>query len=188
MQSEIWVSMTISKNRLNKKSDRCGNCFIEKRTSNKLSKLIFGISMLATSAAMTPLMHYVSAADIVCTSSLCKGTPQNDNLTATCINSLNGTTVEANDGDDTVNGSACNDNIFGNKGNDAIIGNGGADIMTGGSDVIDASQNDNATDILRGSSGNDTFKCFTHLLDHAVDYKVGKDSIIGDCGLSAPGK
>ncbi len=47
-------------------------------------------------------MHYVSAADIVCRSSLCKGTPQNDNLTATCINSLNGTTVEANDGDDTL--------------------------------------------------------------------------------------
>ena len=78
--------------------------------------------------------------------------------------------MQGNDGDDIVNGSACNDNIFGNKGND----------------VIDASQNDNATDILSGGSGNDTFKCFTHLLDHAVDYKPGKDSISGDCGLSAP--
>ena len=110
------------------------------------------------------------AANLVCTSNPCIGSPQNDNLTAVCFGSPNGTTVQGNDGDDIVNGSACNDNIFGNKGND----------------VIDASQNDNATDILSGGSGNDTFKCFTHLLDHAVDYKPGKDSISGICGLSAP--
>ena len=30
MQSEIWVSTTLSKNKLNQKSERCGNCFIEK--------------------------------------------------------------------------------------------------------------------------------------------------------------
>jgi len=58
----------------------------------------------------------------------------------------------------------CNNNIFGNTGNDAIIGNGCADNMTGGTvnDVIDASQNDYATD--------------------------RKDSIIGDEGLSATKK
>lgn len=130
----------------------------------------------------------IFGASLVCASNPCNGTPQNDNLTAVCVNSLNGTTVQGNDGNDTVNGSNCNDNIFGNKGNDVIIGNGGVDNMTGGSgnDVIDASKNDNATDILRGGSGNDTFKCFTHLLDHAVDYKPGKDSLSGDCGLSAP--
>jgi Ca2+-binding RTX toxin-like protein len=130
----------------------------------------------------------IFGANLVCASNPCNGTPQNDNLTAVCVNSLNGTTVQGNDGNDIVNGSNCNDNIFGNKGNDVIIGNGDVDNMTGGSgnDVIDASMNDNATDILRGGSGNDTFKCFTHLLDHAVDYKPGKDSLSGDCGLSAP--
>ena len=129
------------------------------------------------------------ATNFICTSNPCIDTSHNENLTAVCFSSPNGTTVQGNDGDDIVNGSVCNDNIFGNKGNDVIIGNEGLDNMTGGSgnDIIDASQNDNATDILRGSSGNDTFKCFTHLLDHAADYKPGKDSIIGDCGLSAPG-
>lgn len=152
--------------------------------------LVITILITITLMSIAPLSVYsISfAANLVCTSNPCIGTPQNDNLTAVCFNSPNGTTVQGNDGDDTVNGSECNDNLLGNKGSDAIIGNGGIDNMTGGSgnDVIDASQNDNATDILRGSSGNDTFMCFTHLLDHAVDYKAGKDSIIGDCGLSAP--
>ncbi|HEX9319785.1 MAG TPA: hypothetical protein VF884_12705 [Nitrososphaeraceae archaeon] len=71
-----------------------------------------------------------------------------------------------------------------------LIGNRGIDNMTAGvgNDVIDASLNDDATDILRGNSGNDTFMCFTHKLDHVTDYKVGMDIIIGDFGLSAPRK
>ncbi len=146
------------------------------------------ITIILTLTAAISIHSSSFAGNLVCTSNRCIGTPQNDNLTAACFNSPNGTTVQGNDGDDIINGSACNDNIYGNKGNDVIIGNGGIDNMTGGvgNDVIDASLNDNAADILRGSSGNDTFKCFTHLLDHAVDYKVGKDSIVGDCGLSAP--
>lgn len=152
--------------------------------------LVITILITITLMLTAPLSVHSSsfAANLVCTSNPCIGSPQNDNLTAICFGSSNGTTVQGNDGDDIVNGSACNDNIFGNKGNDVIIGNEGIDNMTGGSgnDIIDASQNDNATDILSGSSGNDTFKCFTHLLDHAVDYKPGKDSLSGDCGLSAP--
>ncbi len=157
-----------------------------KRKEHLVDTILITITLMLTA----PLsVHSGSfAANLVCTSNPCIGTSQNDNLTAVCFSSPNGTTVQGNDGDDVVNGSQCNDIIFGNKGNDVIIGNGGIDNMTGGSgnDVIDASQNDNATDILRGSSGNDTFKCFTHLLDHAADYKPGKGSIIGDCGLSAP--
>src|SRR5574341_1214390 len=156
----------------------------------RIESVVLGISISITLSIAAPLIVYNStlAANLTCISNPCTGTAQNDNLTAVCVNSPNGTTVQANDGDDIVSGSACDDNLFGNKGNDIIIGNGGVDNMTGGSgnDIIDASLNDNATDILRGGSGNDTFKCFTHLLDHAVDYKAGKDSIIGDCGLSAP--
>jgi hypothetical protein len=158
-----------------------------KRKEPLVNTILITITLMLSAPLSVPSSSF--AANLVCTSNPCIGTPQNDNLTAVCFNSPNGTTVQGNDGDDIVNGSACNDNIFGNKGNDVIIGNAGIDNMTGGSgnDVIDASQNDNAMDILRGSSGNDTFECFTHLLDHAADYKPGKDSIIGDCGLSAPG-
>src|SRR5574341_992428 len=121
----------------------------------RIESVVLGISISIALSIAAPLTVYNStlAANLTCISNPCTGTAQNDNLTAVCVNSPNGTTVQANDGDDIVSGSACNDN---------------------------------ATDILRGGSGNDTFKCFTHLLDHAVDYKAGKDSIIGDCGLSAP--
>jgi hypothetical protein len=159
---------------------------MKRKGSPIITILITSITLMVT--ALLSSHSIIFAANLVCASNPCAGTPQNDNLTAVCFNSLNGTTVHSNDGDDIVNGSKCNDNIFGNKGNDVIIGNGRVDNMTGGSgnDVIDASQNDNATDILSGGFGNDTFKCFTHLLDHTVDYKPGKDSISGDCGLSAP--
>ena len=157
-----------------------------KRKQPLVITILIAIALMLT--ASLSVYSTTFAANLVCTSNPCIGTPQNDNLTAVCFSSPKGTTVQGNNGDDIVNGSACNDIIFGNKGNDVIIGNGGIDNMTGGSgnDIIDASQNDNATDILRGSSGNDTFKCFTHLLDHVADYKPGKGSIIGDCGLSAP--
>jgi len=157
-----------------------------KRKEPLVNTILITITLMLTAVLSVHSSSF--AANLVCISNPCIGTPQNDNLTAVCFNSPNGTTVQGNDGDDIVNGSECNDNIFGNKGNDVIIGNGGIDNITGGSgnDVIDASQNDNATDILSGGSGNDTFKCFTHLHDHAIDYKPGKDSISGDCGLSAP--
>lgn len=164
--------------------------FSVRKEMKRKEPLVDTILITVTLMLTAPISVHSSsfAANLVCTSNPCIGTPQNDNLTAVCFSLPNGTTVQGNDGDDVVNGSQCNDIIFGNKGNDLIIGNGGIDNMTGGSgnDIIDASQNDNATDILSGGSGNDTFKCFTHLLDHAVDYKPGKDSIIGDCGLSAP--
>lgn len=123
--------------------------------------MLLAILATITLTVAAPLIAYFSAfaANLTCTSTPCMGTPQDDNLTAVCVNSPNGTTIQANDGNDIVNGSACNDNLFGNKGNDVIIGNGGIYNMTGGSgnDIIDASLNDNATDVLRGGSGNDTF-------------------------------
>ena len=70
------------------------------------------ITILITIALMltAPLsVHSTSfAPNLVCISNPCTGTPQNDNLTAVCFSSPNGTTVQGNNGDDIVNGSEHN--------------------------------------------------------------------------------
>ena len=157
---------------------------------SNLSMLMIEMILFTTPVCQGLLIPYSSAADIVCELSPCYGSPQNDNLTAVCFGQSNGTLVNGNEGNDTIIGSTCNDTLSGNKGNDIIIGNAGSDNLVGGTgnDIINASLNDNATDILKGNSGNDTFICLTHKFDHVTDYKAGSDVIIGNCGLSAPRK
>jgi len=161
-----------------------------KLSRNKLFSLVVVMISFVICMTGTSLLTYSHAADIVCHLSPCLGSSQNDNLIAICFGQINGTTVQANEGNDTINGSNCNDTLMGNKGNDIIIGNAGSDDMTGGggNDIINASLNDNAIDTLKGNTGNDTFICFNHKFDHVTDYKAGTDTIVGNCGLSAPKK
>ena len=162
-----------------------------KLVRNKLFNLIVVVIIsVAIGLTGTSLVPYSHAADIVCDLSPCYGSPQNDNLTAMCFGQINGTIVQANEDNDTINGSNCNDTLMGTKGNVIIIGNAGRHNMIGGGgdDIINASLNDNTIDILKGNTGNDTFVCFSHKFDHVTDYKAGTDTIIGNCGLSAPRK
>ena len=110
--------------------------------------------MILFTTSLSGTLPYSSAADIVCELSPCYGSPQNDNLTAVCLGQSNGTLVNGNEGNDTIIGSTCNDTLSGNKGNDIIIGNAGSDNLVGGTgnDIINASLNDNVTDILKGNS------------------------------------
>src|SRR5262245_17353785 len=93
----------------------------------KLSTLIIVMISFAICMTGNSIVPYSHAVDIVCNSSPCYGSTQNDNLTAICFGQINGTIVKSNEGNDTINGSNCNDTLMGNKGNDIIIGNAGSD-------------------------------------------------------------
>ena len=80
-------------------------------------------------------------------------------------------TVEGSDGGDLIRGGTGNDSLSGGLGNDTLTGNGDGDTLIGGDgddilDTIDATGNDS----LSGGNGNDTLFAFgTDTLDGGAD-------------------
>lgn len=67
---------------------------------------------------------------------------------------VNGLSISAESGNQTVEGTAGNDTLSGGAGNDLLIGNGGNDILIGG-DGNDILEGGEGQDELQGGAGND---------------------------------
>jgi Ca2+-binding RTX toxin-like protein len=83
------------------------------------------------------------------------------------------TTIDGQDGDDSITGGTANDTIFGGDGNDTIAGLAGNDSINAG-DGDDSVSGDDGDDTILGDDGNDT-----------ITGNFGNDSVLGGDGLDS---
>lgn len=95
-------------------------------------------------------------------------------VTAAAFTSLTSISVDAANGNDTINGSDGNDSISGGTGNDSITAGDGDD----GNDRINAGGSD-GNDTTLGGGGNDVILGG----DDVIDGQAGSDTVAGNQGI-----
>lgn len=115
-----------------------------------------------------------------------EGTGQNDFI---YINSSNSEPLNADDGDDFIEGSVSSDLVYGDKGNDLIHGHSGHDTLHGGQgdDVIigghgiDFLYGNQGNDVIFGGDGNDYI--YGGAGNDYIDGGSGMDTLTGGAGV-----
>lgn len=90
--------------------------------------------------------------------------------------------IEGNDGDDRIGGSARNDTIMSGRGDDTITGNGGDDYLDAGADD-DTIEDTAGINVIHGGGGNDRSRCDPYQLGSGVEHR----QVVGKGGVASSG-